>query len=381
MNVHADPQQRPIGLPPRAHAEEILQVLRPDGSVDPKTDPQLESALIVRMYEQMLRTRLIDRRLTKLQRQGRIGFHVGAEGEEAAIIAATAALRKQDWVFPCYREVGAALYRGMPLQTYVDNMYGNANDIPHGRQMPDHVSSREAHYVSVTAPIGTQLTQAVGFAWGSRLRKQDVVTAAFFGDGATSSNDFHAALNFAAVFKAPTVFLLRNNGWAISVPVEKQTSAESLADKAIGYGMPSRRCDGNDALAVYATVREAVERAAAGEGPTLVEMMTYRLGPHTTSDDPSVYRDNAEVKAAEERDPLHRLRLYLERKGAWSAEQQARAEQAVADELQACVAQAEQTPLPNLESLFTDVYEHQPAHLSEQQAECLSGPRARKRHG
>lgn len=380
MNVHFNPEQRAVD-PDSPSSETVVRILSAEGRVDPKLDPQLPLPLMVDVYEHMVRTRFIDRRLTKLQRQGRIGFHVGAEGEEAAIVASTAALREQDWVFPCYREVGAALYRGLPLQTYINNMYGNADDVPHGRQMPDHVTSRNAHYVSVTAPIGTQITQAVGFAWGSRLRKQDVVTAAFFGDGATSSNDFHAALNFAAVFKAPTVFLLRNNGWAISVPTAKQTTVERLADKAAAYGVRSRRCDGNDALAVYTVVREAVQRAAAGGGPTLIELLTYRMGPHTTTDDPSAYREDAEVKTAEGNDPLRRLQLYLEQQGVWSAEHQEQYERTVADELQRCIERAEQTPAPTVQTMFDDVYEVQPAHLREQQAECLSGPRARKRHG
>ena len=295
-------------------------------------------------------------------------------------MAATAALREQDWVFPCYREVGAALYRGFPLQNYIDNMFGNANDTARGRQMPDHVTSRNAHYLSVTSPIGTQITQAVGFAWAAKLRNEDVVTAPFFGDGATSANDFHAAMNFAGVFQIPTVFLLRNNGWAISVPLAQQTRTTNLAVKADGYGVTAVRCDGNDALAVYRAVSEAVARAAAGGGPNMVEMLTYRLGAHTTSDDPTAYRTPDEVEQAQVRDPLPRLRKYLESLGHWSPARETEFEQSVTDELRGCVERAEQAAPPSVASLFEDVYEHMPSHLRDQMQECSAGPRPTKAH-
>jgi len=358
----------------------IVAVLDESGRADPKTDPHLDVALVKRIYVAMARARFIDQRLTRLQRQGRIGFHVGAEGEEAAIVAAAAAMRPQDWLFPCYREVAAAMWRGLPLQAYIDNMYGNANDIPMGRQMPDHVTGRDVHYASVTAPIGTQIPQAVGFSWAAKLRKIDQVTGVFFGDGATSANDFHAGMNFAGVYKTPTVFLLRNNGWAISVPSAQQSACERYSDKAIGYGVPAVRCDGNDALAVYKAVDAAVQRAAAGGGPTLVELLTYRLGPHTTSDDPSVYRDKGEAQAAEQRDPILRLRRYLSAKAAWSDADQTRLEEEVGQDLQRAIERAENAPAPSIESMFDDVYEQMPEHLREQQAECVAGPRAYKRH-
>lgn len=370
--------QGPAG--PDGSTQELVQMLSPEGRLVGKPDPDLSTDVLIRIYKGMVRTRLIDDRLTKLQRQGRIGFHVGAEGEEATIVASAAAMREQDFLFPCYREVGAALYRGMPLQTYINNMYGNANDIPKGRQMPDHVTCRDVGYVSVTAPIGTQITQAVGFAWASKLKKQDVVTASYFGDGATSSNDFHAAMNFAGVLKAPTLFLLRNNGWAISVPASQQTASETYADKALGYGVKAVRCDGNDAIAVYTCTKQAIARATAGAGATLLEMVTYRMGPHTTSDDPSAYRERAEVQEAELANPFTRVQTYLQDLGAWSDAEQAAFEKEVDSELRQCIAEAEGAPAPSLGSMFEDVYEQMPPHLQEQQAECLAGPRTRKQH-
>jgi 2-oxoisovalerate dehydrogenase E1 component alpha subunit len=360
--------------------QEVFVVLDTEGHASPGKDPRLPVELVRRMYEAMLRTRIVDERLMKLQRQGRIGFHVGAEGEEAAIVASAAGMQKQDWLMPCYREVGAALYRGMPLQTYIDNMYGNASDVCLGRQMPDHITAREYRFGSVTAPIGTQISQAVGMAWASKLKREDVVTACYFGDGATSSNDFHAGMNFAGVFRAPCLFLLRNNGWAISVPAERQTASRTYADKGIAYGVPAVRCDGNDALAVYATVAAARARAAKGEGPTLIELITYRLGPHTTSDDPTVYRDKAEVEAHAKRDPLMRLRKYLEHQGAWSTEDEQRFSAETTAELKACVDKAENTAPPSIASMFEDVFETMPKHLIEQQRECVEGPRVKKKH-
>lgn len=388
-STESNPPVREVGTPDAhsssqpdqpATADEVVRVLNPAGHVEPGADPKLDLQLVKRMYVAMVRARLLDERLTKLQRQGRIGFHVGAEGEEAAIVATAAAMRPQDWLFPCYREIAAAMWRGLPLQTYIDNMFGNANDVPKGRQMPDHVTGRDAHYVSVTAPIGTQITQAVGFGWAAKLQGQDTVTGAYFGDGATSCNDFHAAMTFAGVYRAPTVFLLRNNGWAISVPAAQQTAAERLSDKAVGYGMPAVRVDGNDALAIYKVTDEAVRRAARGEGPTLIELLTYRAGAHTTSDDPSVYREAAEVEQQQGRDPIARLRAHLEHLGAWNEADQQATEAALLDELKGCIERAEQAPAPSIESMFEDVYEHMPKHLEEQQAECVSGPRARKRH-
>ena len=369
---------KPESSPPTSFSRKLFSVLDVDGRADPETDPKLDLALTLRIYEAMVRTRIIDARLLKMQRQGRVGFHVGCEGEEAAVLASAAALRDQDWIFPCYREVGAALYRGFSLQTYIDNMCGNANDVVKGRQMPDHITAKGVHFGSITSPIGTQITQAVGFAWAAKIKREQLVTASYFGDGATSSNDFHAGMNFAGVFQVPTVFLLRNNGWAISVPAEQQTHSRTYADKGIAYGVPAVRCDGNDALAVYAVTRSAVERAARGEGPTLIELVTYRAGAHSSNDDPNAYREAA-VDEQLRRDPLRRLRAYLERQRALSAADQVAMEERIKTELNTCIERAEATEAPSVSSMFEDVFEDMPAHLREQMAECVNGPRA-KRH-
>ncbi len=254
-------------------------------------------------------------------------------------------------------------------------MFGNADDVVRGRQMPDHYTGRAYRYASVSSPVGTQITQATGVAWAAKIKKENVVAGVYFGDGATSSSDFHSAMNFAGVFRLPVAFLCRNNHWAISVPTEKQTAAETLADKAIAYGMPSVRCDGNDALATYRVVRDAVQRANDGGGPTLIELLTYRLGGHSTSDDPRAYRKQDEVDEWQRTDPLVRLRKHLDTLRAWDDRKEDEFKQTIDAELRTCIERAEQKPKPNLASMFDDVYEERPWHLSDQLAEVESGRR------
>jgi 2-oxoisovalerate dehydrogenase E1 component alpha subunit len=364
--------------PADTQAGDVVKVLRDDGSLDPSTDPGIASTDVVALYRAMRRVRLLDDRLVTLQRQGRIGFHIGSLGEEAAILGTAFALRQQDWIFPCYREFGAALWRGMPLQRYVDNMFGNQNDPAKGRQMPDHYCFREARFGSVSSPIGTQITQAVGFAWAARMKKDPLIAMTYFGEGATSSNEFHNGMNFAGVFKAPVIFVCRNNGWAISVPVERQTASATFAEKGIAYGIPGVRVDGNDIFAVVKVTREAVERAARGEGPTLIEAMTYRISGHSTSDDPKAYRPDAWLDPWKRLDPIARLRKHLEVTVGWDDAKDAEIEAEVDAELRAAVVVSEQTAPPTLESMFEDVFAELPWHLREQQRELLAGPRAKK---
>ncbi len=365
-----------VRTPPRPDADEVISALLPDATLDPAHDPGLSDAEVVHLYRQMVTTRQLDERLVQLQRQGRIGFHVGSLGEEAAILGAAFAMGEADFLFPCYREFGAALMRGLPFQQFIDNMFGNANDTVRGRQMPNHSTCRAVGWCSVSSPVGTQITQAVGFAWAAKIQKQQRSALVYFGDGATSSSDFHSGLNFAGVFKVPCIFLCRNNGWAISVPVERQTASKTFAEKAAAYGIPGVRVDGNDLFAVVSETRRARERGERGEGPTLIEAITYRMGGHSTSDDPKAYRGTDAVAMWADRDPLERVRVYLLRRQAWSdAEQRLLAEE-VDQRFREAVSIAERTPPPPLESMFDDVYESPPWHLTEQRAELLGGPRA-----
>jgi pyruvate dehydrogenase E1 component alpha subunit len=268
----------------------------------------------------------------------------------------------------------------MTLEAYLHNMFGNSKDPAKGRQMPDHYTCRAAKFGSISSPIGTQITQGVGFAWAAKMKKDPLATLVYFGEGATSSNEFHNGMNFAGVFKTPTVFFCRNNGWAISVPAERQTASKSFAEKGIAYGIPSVQCDGNDLFAVMKVTRDAVLRAAAGEGPTLIEALTYRISGHSTSDDPKAYRKDDVVDTWRKKDPLVRLRKYLDSAGLWTDAQELELEAKIDVDLKAAIAKAEEAALPKLETMFEDVYATTPWHLKEQQAELLAGPRA-KGHG
>jgi pyruvate dehydrogenase E1 component alpha subunit len=349
----------------------VIRVMRDDATVDPARDPGLSDAELVSLYTAMVKVRVLDDRLVMLQRQGRIGFHIGSIGEEAAILGSAFAMRPSDWIFPCYREFGAALWRGLPLQRYIDNMFGNANDVVKGRQMPDHYTSKEGHFASISSPVGTQITHAVGFAWAAKLKREDSATIVYFGDGATSSNDFHSGMNFAGVFKTPTIFFCRNNGWAISVPTERQTASASFAEKGAAYGVPYLRCDGNDVLAVISATREALARAVRGDGATLIEAITYRVSGHSTNDDPKAYRQEDEVEEWRRRDPMARFRRLLAARGLWSDADQAKVEEAAQVEIKEAIAAAENVPPPSLDSMFQDVYADAPWNLVEQ-AEYLS---------
>ena len=361
-------------------AEDVIKVLRDDGSLDPAHDPGLSQGDVEGLYRAMVRVRVLDERLVTLQRQGRIGFHIGSLGEEATVLGTAYAMRQNDWIFPCYREFGAALWRGMPLQRYVDNMFGNSRDPAKGRQMPDHYCYRQARFTSVSSPIGTQIPQAVGFAWAAKIKKEDAVALVYFGEGATSSGEFHNGMNFAGVFKAPVVFVCRNNGWAISVPCERQTASETFAAKGVAYGIPGVRVDGNDVFAVIKVTRDAVARASRAEGSTLIEAMTYRMSGHSTSDDPKAYRPETWLDPWKRLDPIARLRHHLDRTSGWSDARDKEVEAEVDAELKAAIQAAEKTPPPALESMFDDVFGELPWHLREQREQLLRGPRAKK-HG
>ncbi len=358
----------------------VLRALQDDFTIDPAMDPQLTFDEVRGIYRYLVLTRFLDKRLTALQRQGRVGFHVGSLGEEAAIIGATFALDEQDWIFPCYRELGSALMRGLSLQSFIHNMFGTSKDVVQGRQMPNHYTCREKGYASVSSPVGTQITQAVGYAWAAKMDKVDLTSISFFGDGATSTPDFHSGMNMAAVFKIPSIFFCRNNGWAISTHTDTQTASETFAQKAEAYGMPGVRVDGNDLFAVIYETRKARERARRGEGPTLIEAITYRMGGHSTSDDPTCYRESEDVDPWKESDPLVRVRAYLEKNEAWSQDEEEALESEIDRDLKHAVSVSETTAAPELSSLFHDVLETQSWNLKEQEAELMRGPRAPKGH-
>jgi pyruvate dehydrogenase E1 component alpha subunit len=358
----------------------MLRIIRLDGTPDPAPEPALPAHELLKMYRAMLLTRAVDARAMAMQRQGRIPFYVPATGQEACNVGSAAALQPQDWIFPAYREPGAALYRGFPVRRLFAQLLATAEDLIKGHQMAVHYGDRSINYVTSTSPVGTQIPIAVGTALAAKLRGDPVVALAYFGDGATSTGDFHAAMNFAGVFKAPAVLFCQNNGWAISLPVAKQTAAETLAAKAAAYGFEGVRIDGNDLLAIWKATREAADRARAGGGPTLIEALTYRLGPHSTADDPRRYVSEAELAERRQEDPIPRFKAYLLKKGLLREEDDAKLAEDVQREVAEAVQAAEAAPPPALETMFEDVFADLPPHLKAQRDFLLDEQR-RRPHG
>lgn len=290
---------------------EPVSLIGPDGA--PAADRRYSRALpqetLTWLYELMVLTRELDTEFANLQRQGELALYASCRGQEAAQVGSAACLRKTDWLFPQYRELGAFLVRGIPP--------GNVAAVWRGTWHGGLEFTRK-RCAPISIPIGTQALHAVGAAMAAQRLGEDSVTVAYIGDGATSTGDAHEALNVASVFAAPCIFFVQNNQWAISVPVSRQLAGPSIAHRAIGYGMPGIRVDGNDPLACYAVTAEAAERARSAGGPTLIEAVTYRMGPHTTSDDPTRYRSQAEVDHWAALDPIPRYRNYLDHVGLWS---------------------------------------------------------------
>jgi len=307
---------------------------------------------LVALYRCAKKVRSTDDRAQTLAEAGVIGFQAPARRHEAAIVGAAAALREQDWLFAGARDHAAAIWRGLSLRRYWDHLFANADDVAKGRPMPDHFSCRDKRVASVAAPLGSQLSHAVGLAWAARARGNDEVALVMFGDDEVSSGDFHNALNFAGVWRAPVVFFCRNDAAAGGGP---QAPPTTLADKGVAYGVKGERCDGGDLLGVWETVTQAVSRAASGEGPTLVE---------------AVIGDG---------DPLTRMRALLERRVGWDDDREVALEAELSEALDAVVGVAERAPRPPLSSMFEDVFAQAPWHLRDQRDELSSSPRAPRR--
>jgi pyruvate dehydrogenase E1 component alpha subunit len=340
---------------------EPLRVLHPDGSLAEGYTPALDDDALLDAWRAMLLSRTFDERAFSLQRQGRLGTFSTVNGEEAAVIGSAWALDPaRDWVVPQYRELPAMLRQGYTLHKALQYFVGNpaGNDMGEGvRVLPYQIS------------LAAQIPHAVGLAWGLRHQNLDGVVLVFFGEGASSEGDAHEALNLAGVRRAPVVFVLKNNGWAISTPVSKQTAAPILAARAAGVGFPGELVDGNDLFAVHDAAVRAVARARAGEGPTLIEARTYRMGPHNTSDDPTRYHDATELERQRGFDPLDRVRRHLAERGLTdeASEEALRAEAKA--EVDAAVAAVEAEPAPGVDALFDHVYADPPARVARQREE------------
>ncbi len=356
---------------------EYLSILDEKGRLDKDLEPVIPEELLLKLYRAMLLGRRFDERLLNLQRQGRVGTFAPITGQEASQLGAVAVLSPSDWMAPSFRETAAELWRGRSMESVMLS-YGGFNE---GGQ-----AGADSRTLPVAIPVASQVLHAVGIAWAIKYRKKDDVAMAFLGDGGTSQGDFHEGMNFAGVFQTPVIFVCQNNQWAISVPRAKQTRAQTLAQKALAYGMPGIQVDGNDVLAVYAATKEAVDRARSGGGPTLIECVTYRMMMHTTADDPKRYRKDDEVEGWRKRDPLVRFQKYLTDKGLLSEEKIASLEEELKTKIQSSVDRAEELMKTHVDPLvmFEHVYAAMPPSLQEQKAEFeqgLSSTKEEQSHG
>ena len=334
-----------------------LEILGPDGTVKAGWKPPVDGQETVRLYQKMLFARLADQRCLSLQRQGRFGTYAPIWGQEACQVGSATLLQKGDWVFPAFRELAATLIMGIPLKAIL--LYWMGNEM--GSRAPDGIN-----VMPVSIPVGTHPLHAVGAAWAAKLRGEKTVTVAYFGDGATSKGDFHEAMNFAGVFKTPTIFFCQNNQYAISVPRKFQTASETIAQKAIAYGFDGIQVDGNDLFAVIAATQEALDKARSGGGPTLIEGVTFRFGPHTTADDPTKYRKDEEIEPWKPLDPMVRLKLYLKGKGLWTEKTEQQMMEEAQKEIDQAVKDAEAVPVPEPEDIFKYVFAETTPPLKEQ---------------
>jgi 2-oxoisovalerate dehydrogenase E1 component alpha subunit len=341
----------------------MFQILTPSGALA-GTAP-IDPTMTRRLYRAMVFARAYDRKGASLQKQGRLATYAPFEGQEAAQVGSAAALQPDDWMVPTYRDAAAMWMQGYPLELLFAGRTGDER----GGSPPDHVP-----VLPPSITVGGHMVHAVGLAWASKNFNDGRVALTYFGDGATSEGDFHEAMNFAAVFETPCVFFCQNNGWAISLPRESQTRSETIAQKAIAYGMPGFQVDGNDLFAVYQMTLEALERARSGGGPTLIEAVTYRIGPHTTADDPGRYRSPEEGLEWARRDPLERVRLFLSERGVWSDVWQAQIENEAAIEIDRAIELAEQMPAYTARDIFDAMFEEPTVSLRRQQSEAEAAP-------
>ncbi|HVV83525.1 MAG TPA: thiamine pyrophosphate-dependent enzyme [Kofleriaceae bacterium] len=355
-------------------ARGLYQLVDEGGDVtDPAAIGWLDRELGRRLYHGMLLIRVTDARMMALQRQGRVGFYGEALGQEAAVVGSAAATLPIDWIVPALREAGVGLYRGMSLSTYLAQIFGNAADPSKGRQLPCHPCDRAGNYVVMSSCVSTQIPHAVGVAMAMKIAgHHNRCCFGYMGDGGTSEGDFHVSLNFAGVTKAPVVLICQNNQWAISTPGHVQTASETIAVKALGYGVEPLRVDGNDVLAVYDACWRAATKARTGGGPTFIELVTYRVSAHSSSDDPSRYRDE-EITAVwrAQRDPLNRLRRLLEQRGWLAPGEHASLSSELEHRVREEITAQEQIGPPPIATLFDDVYE-QPTWLQREQAASLA---------
>ncbi|KAL8204458.1 hypothetical protein R6Q57_010081 [Mikania cordata] len=329
---------------------------------------KISKELAVKMYKEMVTLQVMDTIFYEAQRQGRISFYLTTIGEEAINIASAAALNDNDFVFPQYREPGVLIWRGFTLQEFSNQLFGNKYDYGKGRQMPIHYGSKKLNYITVSSTVATQIPHAVGAAYSMKMLKQDSCTITYFGDGGSSTGDFHAGLNFSAVMEVPVIFFCRNNGWAISTPIADQLRSDGIVVRGNAYGVPSIRVDGNDALAIYSAVYEARKMAIEKQTPVLIEALTYRAGHHSTSDDSTKYRPVDEIERwRDDQNPVKRFRTWVENKGWWSDQMESEHRSSIRKQLSQAIQAAERVEKPPVADMFNDVYDVLPKNLNEQE--------------
>lgn len=344
--------------------KEMFQVLDKDGKVVNKDyEPKIDNDTLLNMYRIMSLTRIADVKALQYQRQGRMLTFAPVQGQEAAQIGPMAACKKEDFLVPAFREMAGMLYKGVSLYQAYLYWYGNE----FGSRFDDGVN-----VMPVNVPIGSQINHAAGVAYAAKLQKKDQISVTYIGDGGTSHGEFHEGMNFASVYNAPMIAIIQNNQYAISTPRAKQTKSETLAQKAVAYGIPGIQVDGNDVLAMYAVVKEARERAVKGEGPTLIEAFTYRLGPHTTSDDPTIYRKDSEVEEWKLKDPLIRFRKYLSNKKLWNQEKEDALVKELTEFVGSTFKSVEESGLVSLDEVFDYTYGELTKELVEQKEAYLA---------
>lgn len=337
---------------------ELFQILNEDGKiVNTKEMPQLKNDDIKNMYELMVLARVFDDTALKLQREGRMLTYASLQGQEAAQIGSALAMEKEDWFVPSYRDNGVFITRGYPMDMLYQYWAGDER----GMKIPDDINA-----LPVAVPVGSQVPHAVGIAWAQKLQGKKSVVVTYFGDGATSKGDFHEGINFAGVFQVPLVLICQNNQWAISVPFKRQTAAETIAQKAIAYGIEGVQVDGNDVFAVFKVVKDAISKARAGRGPTLIECVTYRMQDHTTADDWKKYRSPEEVEKWKQKDPIARLKKYMEEEGIWNEEYENEVWNNAKAEVSEATRKFESVEPPKPLNMFENVYAELPPEIEEQ---------------
>ena len=358
-------------------AYEIIRVIDDEGAAQGEWAGDLSGDEVLKGLKDMMTVRAFDARMLMAQRQGKTSFYMQALGEEAIACAFQSAFSPGDMHFPTYRQQGLLISAGYPVLTMMNQIYSNSEDPLHGRQLPIMYSSKEYGFFSISGNLGTQFVQGVGWAMASAIAGDTKIASAWIGDGATAESDFHSAMVFASTFRAPVVLNIVNNQWAISTfQGIARGKAATFASRGLGFGIPALRVDGNDYLAVHAVAKWAAERARMGLGATLIEHVTYRAGPHSSSDDPSGYRPKKESASWPLGDPIERLKQYLIKKGAWSEERHAQAQSEIESELIKLQKKAESYgtlhdgPHPSAKDMFEDVYAELPSHLIRQRKEA-----------